>query len=318
MHAASRHDRPTRARGTAGKVLDEREVTSSGLARPSEQDQQEHEGPTADTSSSSASEVPYSEEPSTESASDHLSGSRATPQPVGLKHSESLESTSRSLSKTGAASLLHGRHPSRSTSMASNERQGEESSTSLAKRPRKGREHSSSTQRSKRRATLAEKLQEVFGLAEVEEVLAEYPAWLFRSVLLQGFLYLTTGHLCFYAYLNSKEGQNVRSGTMTKRNSRTRLYQKFWFVLKDDVLSWYPSSTDPYFPVGQIDMHYVIAVEPSSKHPQCFKVSTGSKTYRFNCESVQNQHEWIKTLRKTVFKAQNQGESVKVGITHDH
>ena len=34
---------------------------------------------------------------------------------------------------------------------------------------------------------------------------AEYPCWLFRSILLQGYLYITAGHLCFYAYLAQKE-----------------------------------------------------------------------------------------------------------------
>lgn len=80
-----------------------------------------------------------------------------------------------------------------------------------------------------RRLKLAEKLMDVFGLEEVEDVVAgeslssarflsnfveirlnvlafpEFPCWLFRSVLLQGYLYLTTGHICFYAYLSQRE-----------------------------------------------------------------------------------------------------------------
>lgn len=32
----------------------------------------------------------------------------------------------------------------------------------------------------------------------------EYPCWLLQSVLLQGYLYLTTKHVCFYAYLPKK------------------------------------------------------------------------------------------------------------------
>lgn len=75
-----------------------------------------------------------------------------------------------------------------------------------------------------RRQKLAEKLEDVFGIDGGEEVLAgefwsctsvtrllmgicaaEFPCWLFRSVLLQGFMYLTTGHICFYAYLPHTE-----------------------------------------------------------------------------------------------------------------
>lgn len=40
---------------------------------------------------------------------------------------------------------------------------------------------------------------------ERAHTVAEYKCWLFRSVLLQGFMYLTTGHICFYAYLPRKE-----------------------------------------------------------------------------------------------------------------
>jgi hypothetical protein len=60
-----------------------------------------------------------------------------------------------------------------------------------------------------RRTNLADKLKEVFGLHEREDVVAEYQAFLFRSVLLQGYLYITTGHICFYAYLRAKEVRAV-------------------------------------------------------------------------------------------------------------
>jgi hypothetical protein len=32
----------------------------------------------------------------------------------------------------------------------------------------------------------------------------EYPCWLLQSVLLQGYLYITAKHICFYAYLPKK------------------------------------------------------------------------------------------------------------------
>ena len=169
-----------------------------------------------------------------------------------------------------------------------------------------------SLHRPERVASLAEKLREVFLLEEAEQVLAEYPCWLFRSVLSQGFLYLTKGYLCFYAYLKSKEGQTIRSGMMSKRSNRTRLYQKYWFVLKDAVLSWYPSSNEPYFPLDQIDLHYVTSIEPSISNELCFKIMTANKKYRFSTGSKASRQKWIKLLRKIVFKARNEGESVKV------
>ncbi|GAA5830538.1 hypothetical protein JCM11251_002507 [Rhodosporidiobolus azoricus] len=168
--------------------------------------------------------------------------------------------------------------------------------------------------RSQRREKLAEKLREVFGLAEVEEVVAEYPCWLFRSILLQGFLCLTAGHLCFYAYLSQKEGATIRSGSLSVRGNKTRRYRKHWFVLKDSVLSWFPSSTDPYFPDGHIDLHYCISIEPSSKHSHHFKIATSDKRWHFSADSTASRDEWVKTLKKVVFRCQNEGESVKIAI----
>ncbi|GAA5879316.1 hypothetical protein JCM16303_003163 [Sporobolomyces ruberrimus] len=164
-----------------------------------------------------------------------------------------------------------------------------------------------------RRLKLAEKLMDVFGLEEVEDVVAEFPCWLFRSVLLQGYLYLTTGHVCFYAYLSQREGTTVRSGSLSVR-SKARRYNKHWFILKDSILSWYPSSTDPYFPDGHVDLHYCIAVEPSSHNRHHFKVTTNHKRWHFSADSEASRDEWVKTIKKVVFRCQNEGESVKIAI----
>ncbi|SCZ92669.1 BZ3500_MvSof-1268-A1-R1_Chr5-2g08087 [Microbotryum saponariae] len=164
-----------------------------------------------------------------------------------------------------------------------------------------------------RKKQLADKLTDIFGLLDSEEVIAEYPCWLFRSVLLQGFLYLTSGHICFYAYLQAKEGAVIRSGGLSVRTARTRRYYKHWFILKDSVLSWYPSSTDPFFPDGHIDLHYCTSVE-SSKHATHFKVATAEKRWHFSADSEASRDEWVKTLKKAVFRCQNEGESVKICI----
>lgn len=71
--------------------------------------------------------------------------------------------------------------------------------------PTATRQGSMATVRLKRKARLAEKLREVFGLKQVEEVVAEMPCWLLRSVLLQGYMYLTTAHLCFFAHMPARE-----------------------------------------------------------------------------------------------------------------
>ncbi|GAA5991543.1 hypothetical protein JCM10908_005753 [Rhodotorula pacifica] len=165
-----------------------------------------------------------------------------------------------------------------------------------------------------RREKLSEKLMDVFGLEEPEEVVAEYPCWLFRSILLQGYLYITAGHLCFYAYLAQKEGATIRSGSLSVRGSKTRRYHKHWLILKDSILSWYPSSTDPYFPDGHIDLHYCISVEESTFHKHHFKVATADKRWHFSADSEASRNEWVKAIKKVVFRCQNEGESVKIAI----
>lgn len=52
--------------------------------------------------------------------------------------------------------------------------------------------------------SLAMKLKEIFQFEKPEEVIEEYPCWLLKSVLLQGYMYITTRHICFYAYFPKK------------------------------------------------------------------------------------------------------------------
>ncbi len=53
-------------------------------------------------------------------------------------------------------------------------------------------------------SALARQLMEIFEFDKPEEVIEEYPCWLLQSVLLQGYMYITARHICFYAYLPKK------------------------------------------------------------------------------------------------------------------
>lgn len=68
--------------------------------------------------------------------------------------------------------------------------------------------------------TLAKRLQQIFEFETLEEVISgrsrfvrhllhiltctEYPCWLLQSILLQGYMYITQQHICFYAYIPKK------------------------------------------------------------------------------------------------------------------
>ncbi|KAK7058363.1 Sterol 3-beta-glucosyltransferase [Paramarasmius palmivorus] len=176
------------------------------------------------------------------------------------------------------------------------------------------RSGSMATVRLQRRTKLAQKLREVFDLEGIDEVRAEMPCWLLRSVLLQGYMYLTNSYLCFFAHMPSREDQVLKSGSLNKKAQRTKRWIKHWFVLKNDALSWYQSSSDPYFPHGIVDLRYAISCESSGE--KGFRLRTNQKTVSLSADSVPSRDEWVKAIKKVIFKAQNMGDSVKIAIPY--
>ncbi|KAG9314605.1 glycosyltransferase family 1 protein [Chiua virens] len=182
-----------------------------------------------------------------------------------------------------------------------------------------------------RRTRLAEKLKEVFDLEAISEVLAEMPCWLLRSVckfisdqaagvrfkpciVLQGYMYLTNSHLCFFAHMPSREEQILKSGTLSKRATRTKRWTRHWFVLKNDTLSWYQSSSDPYFLNGIVDLRYAISCDSTGERE--IELRTNQKGLFLAVDSVPSRDEWVKAIRKVIFKAQNMGDTVKIAIPY--
>lgn len=77
-----------------------------------------------------------------------------------------------------------------------------EKGRSAGRRSRHG--SSAGLAKSKTPTTLASRIQQIFEFDQAEEVIAEYPCWLLRSILLQGYMYITQKHICFYAYIPKK------------------------------------------------------------------------------------------------------------------
>ncbi|KAJ7356944.1 glycosyltransferase family 1 protein [Mycena albidolilacea] len=176
------------------------------------------------------------------------------------------------------------------------------------------RSGSMATVRVQRRVRLAEKLKQVFDLDGIDEVWAEMPCWLLRSVLLQGYMYLTNSYLCFFAHMPAREDQVLKSGSLNKKAQRTKRWIKHWFVLKNDALSWYQSSSDPYFPHGILDLRYAISCD--AVNDKEFRVRTNQRTVVLSAASIPSREEWVKAIRKVIFKAQNMGDSVKIAIPY--
>lgn len=176
------------------------------------------------------------------------------------------------------------------------------------------RQGSMGTVKLQRRARLADKLRDIFDLDGIDQVVAEMPCWLLRSVLLQGYMYLTDSYMCFFAHLPSREDQVLKSGSLNKRSQHTKRWNKRWFVLKNDALSWYQSSADPYFPFGVLDLRYAILCDPVGDKD--FRLRTNQKSIRVSADSVPSRDEWVKAIRKVMFKAQNMGDNVKIAIPY--
>ena len=69
-------------------------------------------------------------------------------------------------------------------------------------------------------------------------------------------------------------------------------------------------SQDPYFPHGVVDLRYVISCEPQGDKD--IRLRTNQKLIKLSADSVPSRDEWLKAIRKIMFKAQNMGDSVKV------
>ncbi|KAK3347314.1 sterol 3-beta-glucosyltransferase [Neurospora tetraspora] len=163
---------------------------------------------------------------------------------------------------------------------------------------------------------LAKKLKDIFEFDTAEEVIEEYPCWLLQHVLLQGYMYITANHIAFYAHLPKKAHEIAKSGYLSKSGKRNPKYNRYWFRLKGDILSYYQDPKDHYFPAGQIDLRYGISasVNDKEKEGNYFSVTTHHRTYHFKADSAQSAKEWVKSLQRVIFRSHNDGDSVKISI----
>ncbi len=67
---------------------------------------------------------------------------------------------------------------------------------------------------------------------------------------------------------------------------------------------------DPYFPRGMVDLRYAISCDPYQEKD--IRLRTNTKTIHLCADSVPSRVEWVKAIRRVIFKAQNMGDSVKV------
>ncbi|KAK7700349.1 Sterol 3-beta-glucosyltransferase [Diaporthe eres] len=180
---------------------------------------------------------------------------------------------------------------------------------------------------------LSKRLQKIFDFEEPEELISEYPCWLLQGVLLQGYIYITSKHICFYAYLPKKavsqpephpektsltiyKHEVTKSGYLFKSGKRNPKYNRYWFRLKGDVLSYFRDPSNLYLPHGQIDLRYGISatITDKDKDGLHFSVETDHRTYHFRADSAPSAKEWVKCLQRVIFRSHNDGDSVKISL----
>lgn len=236
-----------------------------------------------------------------------LPGLRSTPKPI--------------FSTTTATRFSQGVEPSESSHHAKADL---DSSQSTIKKPVSGKssplaDMSSSTTH----VALPDALKDIFEFDEAEKVIAKYKCWYLQSVLLEGYIYITQRHICFYAYLQKKTGVTIKSGYLTKRGQRNPRYKKYWFVLKGDVLSYYKDPSSPFSPRDVIDLRYGVSADITTSQGQdkesaSFSVVTDAKTYNFRAETASVASEWVKQIQKVIFRARNNSDSVKICLPVDN
>lgn len=105
---------------------------------------------------------------------------------------------------------------------------------------------------------------------------------------------------------------------MSKRGLKNPKYNRYWFSLQGDVLSYYTDPSDKYFPSGNIDLRYGISAstidKEKGKDSTYFEVVTHQRRYQFHADSVPSAKEWVRALQKIIFRTHNDGDSVKISL----
>ena len=65
-----------------------------------------------------------------------------------------------------------------------------------------------------------------------------------------------------------------------------------------------------------VDLRYAISCDPSQERD--IRLRTNTKTIYLCADSSPSRTEWVKAIRRVIFKAQNMGDSVKVHFLSLH
>jgi len=166
--------------------------------------------------------------------------------------------------------------------------------------------------------SLPDVLTTVFKLDNREEVDRVYPCWTIRSsqsAMIPGHMYILQSVVCFYAYLPKRAHAVIKSGYLSKRGRQNPRFNRYWFVLKGNSLSYYTDKSQPYFPRNAIDLSSATSVQlvGPTQQPQTpgFSISADQETFHFRAETEEEAKQWIQQIDKAIIRCRNDSDSIK-------
>lgn len=108
-----------------------------------------------------------------------------------------------------------------------------------------------------------------------------------------------------------------KTGYLFKRG-RSK-YNRYWFILRGDVLSYYTNPAELYFPRNRINLQCAISAQileakKKDEEETVFTVTTDERTVQFKADSAASAKEWVRSIQKVIFRTHNEGNSVKISL----
>lgn len=167
--------------------------------------------------------------------------------------------------------------------------------------------------------TLPGDLGDIFHIDQSESLLAQQPCWYLQNALLQGFMYITQRHICFYAYLEPTGDDTLKSGHLSKRGKTNPHYRRYYFTLKGTVLSYFASNAALYYPSGNIDLRNAVSVNLArDQDGHYFSIITDRRTYYFKADSENAASDWVRSIRATMDRSRTDANSIKIALPIDN
>ncbi|KAI3650375.1 hypothetical protein MP228_003856 [Amoeboaphelidium protococcarum] len=160
------------------------------------------------------------------------------------------------------------------------------------------------------------KLCQIFELPELEEFQKIHTCWLVNNVMIRGYLFLCKTCVCFLAQL-PKEQNIYKEGFLLKKGKKRAQYFTYWVVLKDNLLTYYDSGKDTYFPLGTINLKSAIGINLVKRRKNGFKIICPDRRFYFIADSYDTMQQWIQMIENCIAKARLQDDSLKLVLPYD-